>query len=223
MKKQKRPNFYWNRPLLSLIRFPLYYFLAMPILALINWLVFDLRIQGRQNLKGVDRAIFICNHMHYLDCTMIALTTFPRQVVFFSQKSNFELPVAGWIIRLTGSLPVGSTHSDIARFQQEAAQKARAGVWLGIFPEGSLALYNRELQPFRKGAFLIARQANVPVIPLAISQRPSRGLRGVLRRKPLLTIRVGTPIMPRRTDDKKADVDALCKRAHQCMKELMQV
>lgn len=222
MKNKKGTDSYWDRPLLSIIRFPLYYFFAMPILAIVNWLIYGLKIEGRQHLKALDKAVFVCNHMHYLDSTMIVLSTFPRQVVFFSQKSNFHLPIAGSILRLTGSLPLGSSYSEILKFQKIAAQKAAAGVWLGIFPEGNLEPYNNTLQPFKKGAFLIAREAGVPILPLVITQRPVRGFRRFYRRKPLLTIIIGIPISPPQTADKKADVDALCGQTYSRMLKMME-
>ena len=200
---------YWDRPLLSIIRFPLYYFFAMPVLALFNWAVFGLRIQDRRQLKNLHKMVVVCNHTHYLDCTMMALAAFPRQLVFFSQKSNFKLPVAGSILRLTGANAIGSTFSEIRKFESVAVNKARKGVWLAIFPEGNLSIFNPNLQPFKKGAFHIACQAGVPVLPMIIVQRSTSDLWHRLTHLPALTLKVLPPLHPDPELDKFAAAEHL--------------
>jgi 1-acyl-sn-glycerol-3-phosphate acyltransferase len=79
-------------------------------------------------------------------------------------------------------------------------QAARQGRTMVFFPEGT---FGREpgLRPFRMGAFVVAAQADVPVVPVAI-----RGTRSILRsdqwfiRRGVVHIRIGTPIRSANTD-----------------------
>jgi 1-acyl-sn-glycerol-3-phosphate acyltransferase len=189
-----KEEFYWDRPLLSILRFPFYYCFAMPILALLNGVLFGLRIEGRRNLKNLKQAILVCNHTHYLDSTMMALAVYPRQIVFFSQRSNFNLPLARWILKIMGCYPIGSNYTEIKRFQTIAVEKARRGVWLGIFPEGNMSIFNPNLQPFKKGAFWIACQSGAPIVPLVIARRPDHSLWHRITKLPALTLKIHPPV-----------------------------
>jgi len=193
----------------------------MPILALINFGYFRLRIENRKLLKIMKKGVIVCNHMHYLDCTMIDLATFPRQVIFVSQKRNFKIPIAGLILRLGGCLELGDSFQEIRTFLANAVIKARNGILLGIYPEGNLILHNKTLQPFKKGAFFVAYEAQVPVIPMVIKHREVNGFRRFYRKKPYLTLKVGLPIHPNLALPKGEAIKSMCDRTYSAMMEMM--
>lgn len=213
MENRKRGAFYWDRPLLSIIRFPFYYFFAMPILFIFNSLFFGLKIEGREYLRGLKKGVFLCNHIHYLDCTMLDLAVFPRQIIFASQKSNFRLPLAGLILRIAGCLPVGDNLHEIRKYTRVAIHKAHHGVWLGIYPEGNLCLYNHTLQPFKKGAFFIAYQAQVPIIPVVIIPRPPKEWLRRIRKRPFFTLKIIPPLTIRAELEQKDAIEELRSQA----------
>jgi 1-acyl-sn-glycerol-3-phosphate acyltransferase len=82
----------------------------------------------------------------------------------------------------------------------ELAAAAKQGRSLAIFPEGTL-LRRPGLLPFRTGAFQVAAQAGIPVVPIAL-----RGVRSVLRdgtwfaRRYPIAVTVGAPIAPEGDD-----------------------
>ena len=87
-----------------------------------------------------------------------------------------------------------------AEHADELTAAARKGVSLIVFPEGTL-LRNTGLMPFRAGAFQVAAQAGIPVVPLAL-----RGVRSVMRdgtwypRRAAIAVVAGAPIAPRGDD-----------------------
>ena len=76
------------------------------------------------------------------------------------------------------------------------AQAAKGGVSLIVFPEGTLTR-QAGLMPFRAGAFVVAAQAGIPVVPVSL-----RGVRSVLRdetwilRRASIAVTIGEPIHP---------------------------
>jgi 1-acyl-sn-glycerol-3-phosphate acyltransferase len=82
----------------------------------------------------------------------------------------------------------------------ELAERAKSGVSLIVFPEGTLKRATG-LMPFRTGAFQAAAQAGIPVVPIAL-----RGVRSVLRdgtwylRRAAVAVTVAPPVEPRGAD-----------------------
>jgi len=87
-----------------------------------------------------------------------------------------------------------------AEHADELVEAAKAGKSLAIFPEGTL-LRRPGLLPFRTGAFQVAAQAGIPVVPIAL-----RGVRSVLRdgtwfpRRYPIAVTIGAPIAPEGND-----------------------
>jgi 1-acyl-sn-glycerol-3-phosphate acyltransferase len=87
-----------------------------------------------------------------------------------------------------------------AEHADELVQSAKDGVSLIVFPEGTL-LRHSGLMPFRAGAFQVAAQAGIPVVPVSL-----RGVRSVLRdetwypRRAPVAAFFGAPIVPEGAD-----------------------
>lgn len=176
-----------------------YYGIAIPLLFVYNKLVYGLKISGRKNLKKLKKkgAISVSNHVHTLDCTMNALAMFPRKVHFTSLKSNFHIPVAGGILHFVGVIPVADKVSEMPIFLQEVKELVKKKRLLHVYAEGELVNYYAGLRDFSRGAFMIAREAQVPILPVVMSWRKRRGLyRLFLPKKPCATITIGEPIYP---------------------------
>lgn len=190
-----------------------YQVICIPALLVVNKVFFGLRIEGRENLKGVKGAVLVCNHLHYLDCTAVALAMWPSMVSFVSQKENFEIRFAGMIQRMCGAIELDKSPQGFRIFMQRVGRELDRGRKVCVFPEGNLVLYNQVLQPFREGAFLIAKNSSVPVLPIGLSLRKPAGIMRLYKSKPLLTVRIGSPLHPdpdlsERTDRKRLKEEA---------------
>ena len=72
-----------DRPgmLVRFLRFLLYYIIAIPVLYLLVLFEYGLKMRGKRNLRGVHGAVVVCNHVHPLDCAMIACAdVYKRQI-----------------------------------------------------------------------------------------------------------------------------------------------
>jgi 1-acyl-sn-glycerol-3-phosphate acyltransferase len=126
-----------------------------------------LRPKGLENLPRDRGYLLVCNHVNSLD-PMIVYSLVPRHVVALEKASHFSWPLYGPMIARWGNLPVARGDAErSARSLELAAALMRAGTPVFVFPEGTRSRDGR-LAPFRRGAFALALQARVPLIPLVI-------------------------------------------------------
>lgn len=112
--------------------------------------------------------IFACNHESALDIWAI-LAALPRTVRFIAKVELFRMPVFGWYMRLGGHIPVDRANRvQAVASLRRAGAAVRAGTSLIVFPEGTRSK-DGLVHPFKKGPFVVAREAGVPVIPVAVS------------------------------------------------------
>jgi 1-acyl-sn-glycerol-3-phosphate acyltransferase len=144
-----------------------------------------------------DRATLYCiNHRSNIDVVAFE-ALFPRcprlRGLYKSEMS--KLPVLGRAMRLVGFVPVDRANRASAIASVEAAaERLRAGDSFLIAPEGTRA-QDDALLPFKKGAFIMAIKAQVPVVPVALRGTADAMPRGRFWVKPgVVRVEVGTPI-----------------------------
>src|SRR5690606_23541105 len=79
----------------------------------------------------------------------------------------FSIPIMGWFMRLTRQLSVIRGKSSAKDLLDKSLPVIKKGYSICIFPEGGRTR-DRELLPFKKGAFILAWDANIPVQPLVL-------------------------------------------------------
>ena len=132
------------------------------------------RVRGLEHLPA-GPCIVVSNHASYLDGPLMT-AALPGRFTFVVQHGAADWPLAGPIIRRMGVTFVNrSSARDGASQTRQLIRRLEQGTSLTIFPEGTFEPAPG-LLPFRKGAFLMAAHANVPVVPAAI--RGSRALLG---------------------------------------------
>lgn len=182
-----------------------------------------LRVYGRQNLKKVPGgAVSVCNHVHYLDCVMLACNCRRRMMYFASLKSNFEIPLIRHLIKLLGALPLPETSGGMAAFNRAVAKALQKGAFLQIYPEGILYPYYQDgIRPFHKGAFYYACQSGVPVVPYVITFRPRTGWRCFCGMKPLIDLHILEPVWPDASLTRKEAQLVLCAQVKEKMEDCL--
>ena len=113
-------------------------------------------------------SILLVNHQSYLD--ILALyQALPMPVVWMAKDSLFKIPLFGWAMSATGCIPVKRDTAHKARESlYKAAMLVRKDRHLVIFPEGTRGRPDGSLIPFKKGAFVLAKMAEVPLQPLTM-------------------------------------------------------
>ena len=167
-----------RNPLFRFFSNAFFYCIAVPLLVVFDFVWFGFRKKGTKNIKELkgNGAVIVCNHVHNFDCTFVGLSILPRRAVFTSLAYLFRLPVVGPLIRVMGSVPVPAELSGMRKFLSELSEGAASGRLVCIYPEGMIEPYCDHLRQFREGAFAVAVRADVPVVPLVLTERPQRGI-----------------------------------------------
>ena len=135
-----------------------------------NWLRLSgvrVRVKGLDLLDPKQAYVFVSNHRSYLDTAAMFVFT-DRRIGLLAKKELLKVPVLGVGMGFVNVMAIDRTNRESAiRTTEAAARRIQSGVSFAVFVEGTRAKPG-ELLPFKKGAFYMARQAGVPVVPVAI-------------------------------------------------------
>ena len=111
--------------------------------------------------------VAVSNHESYADIFLIS--HFPWEMKWLSKDTIFRIPVMGWMMRMAKDIPIkrGKRESVVSAMQGCRDRLGRR-VSVMIFPEGTRSM-TEELLPFKDGAFKLAIEAGVPILPIAVA------------------------------------------------------
>src|SRR5262249_49783723 len=153
--------------------------------------------RGLENLPAGRPFVLASNHTSYLDGAALLAVLDWRNYAFVAKKELAAGPITRIFVSGLGAIFV--ERFDVQKSAEHAdalVEAAKRGVSLIVFPEGTL-MRHTGLMPFRAGAFQVAAQAGIPVVPVAL-----RGVRSVLRdgtwypRRAPIAVTLGAPIEP---------------------------
>lgn len=125
----------------------------------------DVVIHGDEHRRG-SQHVFVANHVSWFDVFVMAAHL--RWFKFVAKAELFRVPMFGPAMRTAGMIAVDRRNQKSARVSiQQAANRIREGASLILFPEGTRGR-TYALRPFKKGAFVLAIEAQAPVVPVAI-------------------------------------------------------
>ena len=124
-------------------------------------------VRGRENMQDGKTYVLAANHRSYLDtATLFAHTG--RRVGLFAKKELLKVPILGYGMGYVNIMAIDrSNRTRAIETVRAATERIRSGRTFGVFVEGKRAPRG-ELLPFKKGAFYMARDAGVDIIPVAI-------------------------------------------------------
>lgn len=125
--------------------------------------------RGKEQVADVPRAVYISNHQNIFDFVTSPGMIMPR-TVSIGKKSLLWIPFFGQLYWITGNILIDRENKSKARstIQQvvEAIHQRNLSVWM--YPEGTRSK-GRGLLPFKTGAFRMAIEAGVPIVPVCVS------------------------------------------------------
>ncbi len=121
-------------------------------------------LPGERPTRGF---LYASNHSSILDILALFLSLRGTPFVFAAKKELFKIPFLGWHLRIAGFVEVDRQHHDRAlQSYAKAAAQVRDGAVVTVYPEGTRSLDGTVL-PFKKGPFLLAIEAQAPIVPVA--------------------------------------------------------
>ncbi|HXH28320.1 MAG TPA: lysophospholipid acyltransferase family protein [Candidatus Polarisedimenticolia bacterium] len=171
----------------------------IPLARLWSWLVLrTCRVTyGARYDPGLDpgrSCVYVANHQSQFDIPALALAM-PADFRMVAKRALLYVPIFGWALWLAGFVFIDRTDRDRAiRSLERAALRLRGGTSIVVFAEGTRSRDGR-LLPFKKGGFVLALQAGVPIVPVTIRGGLAVLPRGSLRVRPgHLEVIFGAPI-----------------------------
>jgi 1-acyl-sn-glycerol-3-phosphate acyltransferase len=110
--------------------------------------------------------VVVSNHESFVDILLIS--HLPTEMKWMSKIELFRIPLAGWMMWLSRDIPLErGDATSTAKALDAARERLATKVSVMIFPEGTRSKTG-ELRPFKTGAFRLAIEAQVPILPLAV-------------------------------------------------------
>lgn len=132
----------------------------------IVWLVFPLKVVGKQNFPKKQPVVLCCNHYSGLDIALIANRFLWGHCRCIAKEELFHSRFVAWFLRKCGAISIRRGESDIAAFRA-ANEVLQQGEPLVIFPEGTRnADPQGDLQPLQAGAVTFAVRNGCPIVPM---------------------------------------------------------
>lgn len=139
-----------------------------PLLTGINFELID----GRQHLpKPNELAVFVANHQSMLDMLFLA-TALPSRTVVTAKKEVRWIPFMGWIMQagLNIFIDRGNKVKAVKGMIEVGERMIKDNVSVWVFPEGTRShQIDNTLLPFKKGAFHLAKQNGLKIVPIVAS------------------------------------------------------
>ena len=181
-----------------------------------NWLRLSgvkVRVRGRELLDPKQTYVFISNHRSYLDTATLFLYT-GRRIGLLAKKELLKVPILGVGMGYVNVLAIDRSNRERAlKTTQVATDRIRSGISFGVFAEGTRARPG-QLLPFKKGAFYMAAQAGVPIVPVVMKNTDVLMGKGTGVAKPgtIEIVFLGPVSTANATSDE--DVNQLVKKVH---------
>ena len=128
-----------------------------------NW---KITIEGEEDIDGRHPYIVVCNHLSNADIPLIS--NLPWEMKWVAKKELFELPFLGWMMKMAKDISVdrSSSNKRIGVFKS-CSFYLNNNCSVMFFPEGTRSRDGR-MKRFSLGAFDLAIQKNIPILPLVI-------------------------------------------------------
>ncbi len=159
-----------------------------------RWNRVQATMEGLERLAPGQPYVYVANHVSFIDIWVL-LERLPGSIRFVYKKELGAIPVFGQAMAACGHIAIDRKNRGSAFSAYDVAAGAvRAGTSAMVFAEGTRSRDGR-LMPFKKGPFVLALAAQVPIVPVAILGAFEAMPKGRLSVRPVpVVVRIGEPI-----------------------------
>ncbi|AOS84598.1 acyl-phosphate glycerol 3-phosphate acyltransferase [Chlorobaculum limnaeum] len=126
-----------------------------------------IEVEGEENYQPDQNYLVVSNHAGMADIPLI-LGAMKLNIRFMAKEELGKIPVFGWALKTGGYVMVKrGQNREALQSMLQAVDTLKSGKSIHIFPEGTRSKTG-DILPFKRGAFIIAQKAGVPVLPVTI-------------------------------------------------------
>lgn len=161
-----------------------------------------INVIGKENVPKDRPVIFVSNHFSHLDIGCLCYSL-PHNLHYIGKKELIWTPVVGWYMWVAGHIFIDRSNKRKAvKSISKAAQKINSGKSVVVFAEGTRSKTGK-VEAFKKGAFHLAMEAAVDIVPVSIKGTYQVWKSGSFKISPgKVTVEIGKPV-PHQNYDKK--------------------
>ncbi len=186
---------------------------------------YNIQVIGEENLRAVSTGgIITSNHFSRYEnlCVYNAVQKADkkRKVNFVIREGNYFMPGSiGFMLKNYYTLPLSSNMRTMINFKKAVKELLNRKEFILIYPEQSMWWNYRKPKPFKSGAFTLAVQNNVPIVPCFVTMKVVAGYDEDGFPNQEYTIHVMNPIYPNKEKTSKENVDYLMSENFRLCKE----
>lgn len=189
-------------------------FIVNPFIRKINKKVVHTIVEGRENIKGIKKAIVTCNHVYMFDCLVAKWAFKPRDLKITAAPFNNQSGFLGEMMRAGGMLPMSENLKAMKNFGNAIKYYLDKNKYVMFYPEQAMWWMYDKPRPYKVGAFHYAVKYDVPVIPIFITYRDT----GKFDEEGLpvkdFTIHIQKPIYRDTSKDDKTNMNEMLDKAY---------
>ncbi len=176
-----------------------------------------MRVHYHPAFQPEQRAIYTQNHINLLD-GMVASAVIPHAFSGLMNAWQFKIPIYGWLMSMSKGIPVhrGRRDKTLQDISNAARERKRIGMSVLTFPEGHRTV-DGKIRPFRHGVFMMARSAEMPIVPIAVRGMYEVNRKGSLSFHPGRTVDVFVGPQLETSGLSDGELQALAERVHGLM------
>lgn len=164
----------------------------------VNGMLLPVTVEGMENLKDDESYVFVANHQGFYDIFLV-FAYFNRPIRWLMKWQIANWPFIGISAVNAGHILVDKrSRAAIRKTYEDARRTLQGGTSIVLFPEGART-FTGHMGEFRRGAFVLADELQLPVVPMTINGSfnvlPRNGMPGLVHRHPL-KLTIHKPIYP---------------------------
>jgi 1-acyl-sn-glycerol-3-phosphate acyltransferase len=182
------------------------------------------KVSGAEHIKAGQNYVYAANHSSYIDI-LILLGYIPDNLRLTLRSSLTRIPIWGWALLVGPFITIDRSNPQKAEKSiRIAIERIRSGASVLFFPEGTRTP-DGKMQPFKRGAFHLAKESGAPILPVAVT-----GSYQILSRHEWLprwgrraSIKIGEPIYPKNVpaSESRAEEIRLMRETEMRVREML--
>lgn len=174
----------------NIFRTAFYMFFLMTVVYPVTKLMYNVKIEGRENLPKSSHVIYAGNHVSYIDPPLISLAAW-KNIAYMAKQELFhdDDKLLRFLVHILGAFAVNREKPEIATFK--TVKSIFNTSWaLGIFPQGKI-IKEPVISNVHKGFILFAKKFQADIVPVGVC-----GFDGYAKKlfEKHITVKIGKPI-----------------------------